>query len=334
MASNWQNNNIDRISQSKLYEKMTRYPIRRFSMLKITADIFSGRPNPKWIVTEDDARQILEQVSKNTDSIDFSDTRMLGLGYRGLILEPVSEDLPRDLRLPTGFRVSNTTAAGQQISKRIIESMSSTALPHIHSGGTDLTDVQHLLKQENAVLRPMVPAQVTMTSDQIQQHIKLLQASIDFLSQAGCNHEEVAFDPNFWNDPSHVGHNNFYNFSTNRRTDTFAQPGRASGQMFTSVDCEAVKAAAIRDGAITPSPCPPDDQIPRYWIALVIAPNWPDYHWYRRCSDGFWAHKPGGTPARNTDNSGQIILDPENCNRGPYTDFCGYLYTQKKMNVN
>jgi len=302
-------------------------------MLKITADIFSGRPNPQWIVAADEAQQILEQVSKNTDSIDFSDTRMLGLGYRGLILEPVSESLPRDLGLPSGFRVSNATAAGQKISERIIESMSSIMQPHIDLGGMGLADVQRLLRQENAMLRSIVPAQVTITSEQIQRHIKLFQASIESLSKDGCNHEEVAFDPNFWNDPSHVRLNNCYNFSTNRRTDTFAQPGRASGQMVTNIDCEAVKSAAIRDGATTSPPCPSDDQVPRYWIALVIAPSLPDFHWYRRCSDGFWAHKPGGTPARNIDNSSQIILDPENCDRGPYTDFCGYLYTQKKMNV-
>jgi hypothetical protein len=44
-------------------------------------------------------------------------------------------------------------------------------------------------------------------------------------------------------------------------------------------------------------------------------------------SGTFWSHKPGGTAARNTDNSGRVITNPETCNRGPYTQFCGYFYT-------
>ena len=40
-------------------------------------------------------------------------------------------------------------------------------------------------------------------------------------------------------------------------------------------------------------------------------------------------HKPGGTPARWTDESGRPLfqgLAPDNCDRGPYVHFCGYFY--------
>ena len=70
-------------------------------------------------------------------------------------------------------------------------------------------------------------------------------------------------------------------------------------------------------------------------VALVIWPN-VDYHWYRLHSNGFWGHKPGGTAARNTDNSGNVIggaLNPQNCNRGNYTVFCGYRYSPTGMKV-
>jgi hypothetical protein len=58
-----------------------------------------------------------------------------------------------------------------------------------------------------------------------------------------------------------------------------------------------------------------------------------DFHWYRKSREGFWGHKPGGTAARITDNSGHIIYNPQTANRGPYTIFCRYMYAQKRIVV-
>ena len=66
-------------------------------------------------------------------------------------------------------------------------------------------------------------------------------------------------------------------------------------------------------------------------IAMVIWPD-QDYHFYRLVSGGpnwYWEHKPGETRVIWWDNSGQNLADglnPQNCNRGSYTDFCGYFY--------
>jgi hypothetical protein len=68
-------------------------------------------------------------------------------------------------------------------------------------------------------------------------------------------------------------------------------------------------------------------------MALVIDPGW-DYHWYRHQRGGFWGHKPGGTAARNLDNSNVLIVNPETCNRGGYTDFCGYFYAGLSVVIN
>jgi hypothetical protein len=138
-----------------------------------------------------------------------------------------------------------------------------------------------------------------------------------------------------------VGKNNCYNYATNRRTDTYAQPGRATGHQAHSMSCADVTAAALSDGAHKRFHCFPDSEKPRYLIALVVAPGTPatgDYHWYRKQKEGFWGHKPGGSPAINKDYSGQIIYNPETCDRTSrwpkYTQFCGYFYTAKSMKVN
>ncbi len=60
-----------------------------------------------------------------------------------------------------------------------------------------------------------------------------------------------------------------------------------------------------------------------YKVALVSYDF--DYHWYRQNADGTWSHKPGTTPVKNCDNSNEIILDPQFCDRGKYENFLGYF---------
>jgi hypothetical protein len=98
--------------------------------------------------------------------------------------------------------------------------------------------------------------------------------------------------------------------------------------MYTALSCPAVTKAALADGCHRRFDCFPDQEAPRRLVALVVAPGF-DYHWYRihTKAEGFWGHKPGGTAARNVDNSGRVIWNPETCDRGPYTEFCGYFYT-------
>jgi len=135
-----------------------------------------------------------------------------------------------------------------------------------------------------------------------------------------------SYTPGFWNDGGTVQwNNNCYNYSNNKRTDTFAQPGRASGITLGSVNmnCADVTPAAVADG-IEQAPSSGDCPKCRTRIALVIRPG-RDYHWYRRDADGMWTHKPGSTPATNLDNSGNPITNPETADRGLYTEFCGYF---------
>ena len=73
--------------------------------------------------------------------------------------------------------------------------------------------------------------------------------------------------------------------------------------------------------------CQPADNLT---ICLVIWPGY-DFHFYRKCANGIWGHKPGRTAARNYDNSGVTITNPETCNRGGYTTFCGYWYADNDL---
>lgn len=140
-----------------------------------------------------------------------------------------------------------------------------------------------------------------------------------------------AYAPTFWNDNGTIQRgNNCYNYSNNTRTDSFAQPGRASGHMYQSITCSEVTYGAVSDG-LEQTTATSTSPLGKTKIALVIAPGY-DYHWYRQDSDGKWSHKPGGTKATNLDNAAKIITNPETANRGPYTSFCGYFFICSNLN--
>ena len=40
------------------------------------------------------------------------------------------------------------------------------------------------------------------------------------------------------------------------------------------------------------------------------------------------------TAARDVDNGNVLIVNPETCNRGPYTEFCGYFYAGRSVVIN
>lgn len=148
-----------------------------------------------------------------------------------------------------------------------------------------------------------------------------------------CRYEVSEFNPAFWNAPAVQPLNNCYNYGRNWRTDTFAQPGRAHGAGTGVMSCPTVTTAAMTDGLVRRCTCLPESEFPRRLMALVIDPG-VDYHWYRHQRGGFWGHKPGQTAARNVDNSGVVISDPETCDRDGYTDFCGYFYAGRSVVIN
>jgi hypothetical protein len=159
------------------------------------------------------------------------------------------------------------------------------------------------------------------------------------------------YEPDYWNQPGVQENNNCYNYAMNKRTDTFAQPGAAYEGGIAPLQprdepggnpyeiCDYVAWYALMDGSLGPVSLTneADDSGecaggPGYTkVALAVAPQFfdaqGDYHWYRRDSNGMWSHKPGGSPARNTDDCENLITSPETACRGNYELFCGYYCT-------
>ncbi|MDZ4719869.1 MAG: hypothetical protein SH847_15575 [Roseiflexaceae bacterium] len=307
-------------------------------MLRVTADVFSGRSNPAWIITDErEAQATLRAISRDSNATTDTAQAEGGLGFRGLLVESLTDDLTYDADQSTQFYVPVGSSASSSQSNEIAERL----IGQITQATAD-TQVAHDALPLDAALQQFLLDQLISSSRTSGPDSNIAPEATEAAgteddAAVTCYIEYAAYNPNFWNNNATIlSRNNCYNYASNKRTDTFAQPGRGSGHIYTAITCPAVTAAALSDGLHHRYVCFPTTQAPRYLVALVVAPGpgFIDFHWYRKNTEGFWSHKPGGTKVRNVDNSNVLILNPETCNRGPYTRFCGYFYTCKSQRIN
>lgn len=308
-------------------------------MIKVTADIFSGRPNPEWVVAGTEAETALRSLSQKSSAAAPPDSGFQGLGNRGLIVELLDDNAHSEYGLPSTFRLagggSTGESHGREVAEQLVAAMTLSGAGE-HAAVASANSAEGYLPLNDELKKFILAGLATRTgalATQVAEQVGTLDKATDASATAACMIETTPFNPAFWNDPAHIGKNNCYNYASNRRTDTFAQPGRASGHMYAHINCADVGNGAVSDGGTFT--CAPDSQKPRWYMALVIAPGpgFVDYHWYRKATESFWGHKPGGTAARNVDNAGHIVTDPRTANRGPYTIFCRFMFAQNKMVV-
>lgn len=312
-------------------------------MFKITVDLFSGRPNPSWIVGDSSGDELLKKIQSEAHIISKPTGGYDGLGFRGLLIEFLGDEkMPK---LPAAFKIADGTVEDQktsiQLARTLIDQMTryekhsmevhritpvNREIQKIVMGSIDQyeKDLQKIRKHFPPGKEPKrLPIRVTVNDSECDK----------------CRYEESRFNPDFWNlDPNVIANNNCYNYGRNWKTNTFAQPGRFTGQTARAMTCAEVSAAAMRDGLVPRCQCLPESEYPRRLMALVIAPG-VDYHWYRKQENGFWGHKPGPTKARNYDNSNVLVTDPRTADRGAgtslnYTDFCGFFYAGKSVMIS
>jgi hypothetical protein len=315
--------------------------------LQIIVDVFSGRQNPMVELDGREAQDALKRLAPapaeaaRASALEGVKEPGSVLGYRGLI---VQQKGARNKRFPSRFRVFDGRLFGTAEPWRI----------------SDTTFEANFLSRRGAMGK--FKATRGLRLDGLFDFRGALNESTPPQESKGNSPKRGSrsrrprpcrcapeFEPLWWNDGGQrQSNNNCYNYATNYRTDTFAQPGRAAGTlyqvlgnglwgqaiaagalpaagtMYQAINCADVLAAALRDDLVLPphqeNECPEEGHL----VALVIAPGY-DFHWYRRGRNGYWTHKPGGTAATNRDNSNALIVDPRTADRGPYTDFCDFL---------
>lgn len=97
-------------------------------MLRIEVDMFSGRPNPEWILTDTGLTDsILDLVAEREGAIARPGTGFLGLGFREIRVTRLGDDpfsravAPREFALAS-VSVEDLQSSGE-FARRIVETM-------------------------------------------------------------------------------------------------------------------------------------------------------------------------------------------------------------------
>ncbi len=301
--------------------------------VKITIDIFSGRPNPYFILNYTTARKVLNMISFGSFAriSESSDPFPAVLGYRGLIVEQLGKRLSNRIPLRVLFTQDSAYADGRIAKVDQIDYLVSFVfdqLPRLR-----LTDNIPSLKKylESSIETFQLQRSVFIRN----YHKKYHHWLNDFYKthkRTACSCGPLPDLPTWNSAPSIQFNNNCYNYSTNYRTDSYGQPGMAAEQQYNNLSACATpmgsmsaRLGALADGLIdlpaNNNKCPNSGHL----VALVIAPGF-DYHWYRKGRNGKWSHKIGGSPATILDNCGNPISDPRTADRGSYVDFCSFMH--------
>ncbi len=313
-------------------------------MLSVELDIFSGMPNPTWILSPQEEKQLLDRIMANPQIMQPPfPKKTIDLGYRGMIIELVKEDdgvwskaRRQSLKnkaaygapLPSAFRIHGTTVGlGDNTEKWLAETSEKAT--------SEVEDFLKSFTQEPGPDINTTPADKTAPQDGVDD-------ATDKGSYRGCGaNYYTGTNFSFWNG-AYKTNNNCYNFAANYRN-TYgngnrATPGRRGGQPFTQFTPSFTRSnlisALLRDG--WRNACAGSRNLTIALVVMPRGPTGPDFHFYRKVTgSGIWGHKPGLTPAKATDSSGKVITNPYTCDRRyrvnnrfypGYTDFYGYFY--------
>ena len=327
-------------------------------MLEVELDIFSGMPNPRWLLTQAEERELAERLEAEPEQVSplATEDEQFALGYRGLIVRLIKPDeespwarAQRSATQPMAdeFRIGSKPATRAAAADWLLGtsepvSKHSQVTDELRAAASKGAAVQSGSRLEPGMLIDPTPAEAPPES----RHFPTLVGEGPDTPGAGqrsavrdvqrgatwwaCPSNYFSANASVFNQPEHVTRNNCYCFASNHLSGVrYALPGRRGGRPATSITCggviDGLYADGWRDG------CQQDGLT----IVLVIWPNY-DYHFYRLVTGGpywWWGHKPGGTPAKYTDDCGNAIYQyngsgyaPNNCCRGNYTSFCGYFY--------
>jgi hypothetical protein len=233
-------------------------------MLEVELDIFSGMPNPTWVLSRSQETTLYELLSAEPNQMSSVTTleRRFGLGYRGLIVRRIKTDeggwdqavSTSSVRFPNEFRVGRKTAKRDSAADWLV----TTAIPQ----GARLADELQEVVSSGVALVPASrgPRDPTATID--PERVREAEVAVDVPYRPGAEIHETwwacgsnYFNANaaLFNDPAHVTRNNCYCFASNHLADVrYARPGRRGGHPATSITCggviDGLRADGWRDG--------------------------------------------------------------------------------------
>ncbi|MGW2305926.1 hypothetical protein [Streptomyces sp. NPDC001809] len=317
--------------------------------LRITIDMFSGRPNPSWEVGDPDRVDYLEELLLRTpEARGEVHSGSTGLGFDGVRVE-FTEGSGRE-GLPQRFELAGGAAKDRFASAELATELVGTMPAQLSEGGgidhgtwyadamrtTAVAEIGRTAQgdADAAGTAPSRPAgqQQTGVTDEVREQVRRLADGSPF-----CAFDSQVWAPEYWNHPLIEPYNNCYAYAVAIRTDTFARPGRKHGyEIPATMQGFQVAVGLYKDGlSMYGYPCQPPGSN-RFVVGLctgAFSTGVRDFHFYRYHLEGFWSHKRAGNAARRTDESGRLITDPTTCDRGIYTEWYGLFQSNAWVTV-
>ena len=125
-------------------------------MFTIEADVFSGRENPRWLITDEPtATELLEFAASRPEMIVDAGQEHTdyGLGFRGLIIDITQAEIAAGHGLPARFRIAGGTsrdeASARDFANRLLDALPGRLQPLGGSGwGWTDQDFQRFLRDQ------------------------------------------------------------------------------------------------------------------------------------------------------------------------------------------
>ncbi|WP_405856203.1 hypothetical protein OG361_22610 [Streptomyces sp. NBC_00090] len=315
-------------------------------MLEVEMDIFSGTPNPSWVLTKEEESQVLEIIEADPDQISpvSTEKEKFGLGYRGFLVRTVKDEVAwhqlqsrLDRRLPEEFRVgSRPTESDASIAQYLLEGG-----PARRNGLDD--ELRDAASRGVALVQPPPPeggfeSQPQPPTAKAEPDTSPEADEEDYLRgytwHRPCPSSYFYSNADIFNRPEFIYRTNCYAYACNYLYGgRYAHPGAHGGKPATSMTVDSIRGGLYVDGWA--DNCQPKSLT----IAAVVWPNW-DFHFYRLATGSpywVWGHKLATNAAVHYDNCGYAIRrtphylgtiwqHPANCCRGGYTDWVGWFY--------
>ena len=247
-------------------------------MIRIEVDMFSGRPNPVWILSPTRPPPNHSSIRSPSRPTSPPSRRRLHRSRipRSCGVDLLGDDEARRKGVPSQFALASIAAKNLKrsgaLAQRVIEAMPLRS--EIRLAQHEFTPLDSRAARGGAGAAGRYLADPPLKIKPRPFPKNPLRTTIKDAACEQCQYEVSQFNPGFWNAPTVQPHNNCYNYGRNWRTDTFAQPGRAHGAQTNTMACNTVTTAAMADGLVKRCKCLPASEWPRRLMALVIDPGY------------------------------------------------------------
>jgi hypothetical protein len=259
--------------------------------VKVTLHIFSGRPDPSWFLSKDQATALVEKLRTSaTQTLKAMPEFFEDVGYRGFSIEGLPDaELKGAVTLYdnvidiNGLTAKSLSLPPGNLEQWLLETAGNAVDP----------ELQHSTKGEILKPRPKgPPAGSELDADEQLAPKRFVR-----------NENPPPYEPHKWNRQGVKGKNNCYNYSTNRVTNSFAQVGRRCGREVTKITCANVIRGAECDGLIYMGRVPKGDDLlddlePKQAYGWGPYGGWPYYQGYYPGSSGSGSSGSGSYGSR------------------------------------